>query len=69
MDCSWCGGEIFTPFPNVMGEVFCSRYHRQASNKARNDFLNKPGTRSPEELYIEHGHDAAGDQWGDRGEE
>ena len=38
-DCAWCGGDCYTEFKNRRGEIFCSKSHRQASNKALNDFL------------------------------
>jgi len=35
IECSWCGAEIIDgSFPNRRGEIFCSKYHRQASNEA-----------------------------------
>ena len=37
-DCAWCGGEVFQRFPNRRGEVFCSAYHRRASNEALKAF-------------------------------
>ena len=41
-DCAWCGGEVIKPYPNKRGEVFCTRYHRTASNAALKRLLNKP---------------------------
>ncbi len=42
-DCAWCGGELRLDgervYPNRKGEKFCSKYHRTASNRARDWFL------------------------------
>jgi hypothetical protein len=42
-DCAWCGGEIFEPHPNKRGEVFCSKNHRTASNRALKRLLERTG--------------------------
>ena len=38
-DCSWCGGEIFEMFANRRDEIFCSKSHRSASNRALRELI------------------------------
>jgi len=48
-ECSWCGADIGAemlagttdrPYRNRAGEVFCRRFHREESNRARKRFVN-----------------------------
>lgn len=40
-DCSLCGGECRTPFPNRRSEWFCSKSHREQSNRQLNEYVTR----------------------------
>jgi hypothetical protein len=40
-ECAWCGAELIDEqFPNSRGETFCSKSHRDSSNRALKTFLD-----------------------------
>lgn len=41
IECTWCGGECYTTYANRRNELFCSKNHRDASNRALKRFLSK----------------------------
>lgn len=45
-ECAWCGAEITgTSYKNRNGEVFCSKYHRRASNEALKELIDTDQNR------------------------
>ncbi len=47
-DCAWCGGECEDEHRNRGGEIFCSKNHRSASNRALKRFVDRSATATTE---------------------